>query len=644
MKNITKYKVALCVAAAMGLSACGSDGKDGNDGADGAPGAPGASAPIVTTSGVAKVLDWQYGEGEISVEFSVENQDGIAIEDLDRVQLFSTLTNEFGMLADTVDVTYFEGDENSVGTLTHTGEGIYQLTMPHAAVTPESMGVGYIRPGNGNNGMPRTMRVMLTKTDHYAQVTTTEDAKCVSCHGEFSAATANSAWGWHQHHYALDNDQQAVIVESCITCHTQTEKQNGGWANNTMAMIGHGTMSDGQGGRVSKGHASLWTNYSMDMKRCSTCHQDDVVFTPSINGCTTCHSDLLDASSSAAIPHAGFTDGSCSNCHGEGTFAYQHQDGAERDEALNRYKFELVSVARSADKATIEVTAKATDADGKAVDIASISDATPRGWATVVKHGEAVLPGRDAGHVARSISGKTNADGSYTYVIEHAMAYSADEVLLGGVDGRIAYAAGNAPISVSNVKDVRRTSSDGMKCLTCHTEGLQGHGGQRGGFDLGGDACVQCHSAYNWEVAKNGEDYPMAWGPFVHNIHFGDYNQTRGLSKMPTTDKNKKVECVACHTGDIELDNVAPAVVLTGVDENNVYGITPIAANCVTCHTTDSAKMHMANLGGDFNIPVTPAAVHQGESGQYNLFDPAPVTEACGVCHSPAQMAEAHQY
>ncbi|MGI2258372.1 multiheme c-type cytochrome [Shewanella sp. GXUN23E] len=638
--------MAVFIAAALGLSACGSDGKDGKPGEPGEPGIPGlpGEPPVVTTSAVAKVLDWHFGDNVINVEFSVENQDGVAVEDLDRVELLSTVTDAEGLLADTVSLTYFSGDSNSKGTLTHVGDGVYRLEMPREGVKPESVGIGYIRPGNGNNGMPRTKRIMLTQTEQYAQVRTTDDNKCVTCHGDFTAATGNSAWGWHQHHHALDNDQNIVIVDACLSCHTQTEQKDGGHAKNTMAMIGHGKMSDGEGGKISKGHAALWSNYSMDMKRCSTCHIDDVDFTASINGCTTCHTSLLSEDRVGNIDHSGFTNASCNNCHGPEGYMYAHQNGTARDEALNRYRFELISVVRTNDKSGILVTVNATNVEGQQVDIANITDASPRGWATVMKNGEAMLPGRDDGHVARSVSGMTNADGSYTYLITHAMPYEEGEVLAGGIDGRISYGSKNAPISISNIKQVRRTSSDGLKCLNCHTEGLDGHGSNRGGFDLGGDACTQCHSAYNWTPAKQGEDYVMAWGPLVHNMHFGDYKDGRAVNDMPTTDKTKKVECVACHTGEINLENIAPAVVLNGLDADNVYGITPISANCVSCHSSEPAKAHMLSQGGDFNIAVTPAGIHQGEKGTFTVFDPAPIVESCSVCHSPDRMAEAHQY
>ncbi|MCL1066029.1 hypothetical protein L2735_04310 [Shewanella olleyana] len=647
MKMMNRTKIAFIVAATMGISACGSDGKDGQPGAPGQPGEP-WEPPVVTTSAVAKVLNWQYDSGVVNVEFSVENQDGVAVQDLDKVQLMSTIKNEAGLLADTVDVTWVAGDDNAAGTLTHAGEGIYNLTMPHEAATPESIGTGYIRPGNGENGMPRTKRVMFTKTDQYAQVSTTDDAKCVACHGEFEDATGNATWGWHQHHHAIDNDQEVVIVEACLVCHTQTEKQDGGWAQNTMAMLGHGLLADGEGGRIASGHASLGTSYSMDKYRCSTCHVDDVVFTASLNACATCHADLQDADKDLAVNHSNFTDLDCATCHT--SFQHEHENGANRDEALNRYNFEVISVVRSEDQASIEVTVTATDVEGKPVDIASLTDASPRGWATMMKHGEAILPGRDEGHVARSTDGFTGENGQYTYIIEHALPFEEGEVLVGGVDGRISYThrwgyPANAPISVSNIKDVRRTSSDGMKCLSCHTEGLDGHGSARGGFDLGGDACTQCHSAYNWAPGKQGEDYAMAWGPLVHNMHFGAYKQDRGLNDMPTTDRNMPVDCQACHTGDIDLENVAPAVVLNGMDEASVYGITAITANCSTCHTGDAAKNHMMQQGGDFDVVVTPDGVHQGENGDgFAIFDPAPITESCSVCHTPARMADAHQY
>ncbi|MFS1439265.1 multiheme c-type cytochrome [Shewanella sp. 10N.286.48.A6] len=652
MKLMSKCRVALLVATALGMSAC-NDGKDGNDGLPGEPGAPWVP-PVVTTSAVAKVMEWQYAEGVVNVEFSVENQDGVPVEDLDKVQLMSTIKNEAGLLADTVDVTWVAGDDNAPGTLTHAGEGIYNLSMPHEAATSESIGTGYIRPGNGENGMPRTKRVMFTKNDSYAQVSTTDDAKCVACHGEFEDATGNATWGWHQHHHAIDNDQEVIIVEACLVCHTQTEQKDGGWAENTMAMLGHGYKYDDDGVIQASGHASLSKSYSMDKYRCSTCHVDDVVFTASLNGCATCHADLQDADKDLTVNHSNFTDLDCATCHN--SFQHEHENGANRDEALNRYNFEIISVVRSEDKATIEVTTKATDSEGKVVDINALTDASPNGWATVMRNGEAMLPGRDEGHVARAKTAPiAGENGEVTYIITHALPYAEGEVLVGGVDGRISYThrwgyPANAPISVSNIKDVRRTSSDGMKCLTCHTEGLDGHGSARGGFDLGGDACTQCHSAYNWAPGKTQDDgtigdYAMAWGPFVHNMHFGAYKQDRGLNDMPTTDRNMPVDCQACHTGMIDLEDVAPAVVLNGMDESSVYGITAISANCATCHTGDAAKNHMIQQGGDFNVAITPEAdMHTGESGDFAVFDPAPITESCSVCHSPARLAEAHNY
>ncbi len=632
------------IAAALGISAFGIDPVEANQPAVQSVVASSAVTASVTTSATAKVLDWHYGTGQVQVEFSVVNQDGIPIEDLDRVQLVTTLTNQHGNLAETFDLTYFAGEEKSVGSLNHQGGGIYQLTMPVDSATPESTGIGYIRPGNGKNGMPRTPRIMLTKTDQFAQVSTTEDAKCVACHGEFDSASGSSAWGWHQHHYALDNEQQVVIIESCLTCHTETEKKDGGWANNTLAMIGHGMMSDGEGGKAPRGHANLSSNYSMDLARCSSCHKDNVEFKPTINGCVSCHTDLFDSNRAGKKDHIGLTNSDCTSCHASGELDDQHLNGSVRDEALNRYHFEMISVQRSEDKATIEVTVKATNASGDTVDISAIKDASPRGWATIIKHGEALLPGRDEGHVARSIGGNNNADGSHTYIIQHAPAYTEGEVLAGGVDGRINYANGSAPISVSNIKEVRRASSDGMKCLNCHTEGLQGHSGQRGGFDLGGDACTQCHSAYNWSQDKEGKDTVLAWGPFVHNIHFGEYQEQRVLSKLPTTDKNMPAQCVACHTGDIDLKNVAPAIVLNGANADSVYGITPIAANCSTCHTGDEAKKHMISKGANFSVEVNASGVHTGEKGEFTVFDPAPFTERCAKCHEPIDMAEAHKY
>ncbi len=641
MSNVYKYS-ALAAACLLGLTAC--DGKDGKDGEDGAPGAP-WTPPVVTTATTGKVLDWHFGDGFIQVQVEVLNQDGVAVENLGQIEVVATVLDENGQLSETIRETHKATDATPIGELSNDGDGVYTITMPFDAATPESRGNGYVRPGNLN--VPRSLRVMLPQEQGFAS---TEDAKCVACHGEFTAASGSATWGWHQHHYAVDNEQEVVIVEACMTCHTQTEAKDGGFEMNTMAMIGHGKMSDGEGGKESRGHSALWSNYSMDMKRCSTCHADDVQFTASLNGCTTCHSDLTDPNREGHN-HSSYDNSACASCHGDDGFLhYEHQDGAARDEALNRYQVELLSIARSADNSAVEVTVSATNADGETVDLANLipvdgetsADALS-GWASIVRHGEVFLPGRDAGHVARSQGIRDNGDGSYTYLITHLPAFEEGELLVGGLDGRIYYGGGQrAPITVSNIHEVRRTGADGAKCLSCHTEGLDGHGSQRGG-ELGGDACTQCHSAYNWESSKAGLDRVQAFGPFMHSIHTGNYYADKGVT-MPTTDRNKKVECVACHSGELDLNQVAPAVVLSGTSEQSVYGITPISATCASCHSSEPAKAHMESQGGDFDVAITPAGVHNGESGEFAIFDPAPITESCAVCHKPANLAEAHRY
>ncbi|GLP96529.1 hypothetical protein [Paraferrimonas sedimenticola] len=325
-----KTVLATMLSAVFALGAC-SDGKDGAQGPQGPQGPEAPKPPLVISSAQAQVLEWSYGDGTVNVTFALQNQDGENIETLDRVQLMSTVTDENGMLANTIDVTYQVGSDTSVGTLEHTGDGVYSLVMPQEGVSADSTGIGYVRPGwkSANDGIPRTKRIMFNESDNLAKVQTTDDAKCVACHGEFDAASGNSTWGWHQHHHGLDNDQNVVVVEACSVCHTDVQKENGGWANNTLAMFGHGKKFDADNGMAYSGHSALWSNYSMDMKRCSTCHMDDVVFTATINGCATCHTSLQDPDNGLAVDHSGFTDANCTACHNaDGGFYYDHSNSS----------------------------------------------------------------------------------------------------------------------------------------------------------------------------------------------------------------------------------------------------------------------------------------------------------------------------
>lgn len=85
MRIFTSKKLAYLVAIALtgALAGCGSDGKDGAPGQPGDPGQPGKpgdpwTPPPVTSSAVTnvKVLGYSFGEGSITYEFEVTDENG----------------------------------------------------------------------------------------------------------------------------------------------------------------------------------------------------------------------------------------------------------------------------------------------------------------------------------------------------------------------------------------------------------------------------------------------------------------------------------------------------------------------------------------------------------------------------------------
>ena len=98
MKNITKRRLAFVVAAAMGIAGCADDGKDGADGEDGAPG-PGPTPPVTEVSTVTNVeyIAHMVEEGQVTVEFNLTDEDGVAITGLDSAAIYLAAMTDSGI-------------------------------------------------------------------------------------------------------------------------------------------------------------------------------------------------------------------------------------------------------------------------------------------------------------------------------------------------------------------------------------------------------------------------------------------------------------------------------------------------------------------------------------------------------------------
>ncbi len=76
--------------------------------------------------------------------------------------------------------------------------------------------------------------------------------------------------------------------------------------------------------------------------------------------------------------------------------------------------------------------------------------------------------------------------------------------------------------------------------------------------------------------------------------------------------------CVACHQDGLSLAAVPNQYIL----EPGSKMTSPVTANCYACHTSDSAKAHMSQNGGDISVDI-PAVE----------WFKQPSAESCATCH-----------
>ncbi|MGL6121917.1 MAG: multiheme c-type cytochrome, partial [Shewanella sp.] len=132
MKIFTSKKLAYVIALALSgaLVGCGSDGKDGADGApgiDGTPGKPGESwtPPAVTSSTLTnvKVLNQTFGEGTISYEFEITDQNNSPINGLTKIEGKVAALTAKGLINNRD-----EADKNGVADNVHIGGAVTETT------------------------------------------------------------------------------------------------------------------------------------------------------------------------------------------------------------------------------------------------------------------------------------------------------------------------------------------------------------------------------------------------------------------------------------------------------------------------------------------------------------------------------------
>jgi OmcA/MtrC family decaheme c-type cytochrome len=193
----------------------------------------------------------------------------------------------------------------------------------------------------------------------------------------------------------------------------------------------------------------------------------------------------------------------------------------------------------------------------------------------------------------------------------------------------------------------RRKIVDISNCNDCH-KNLALHGDNRSGNT---ELCSTCHNPNATDINRRvagsecvnelgDDDAPIDFKRMVHSIHAGTigvcgYRNT-AHPYFDVVYPGKLNNCEGCHLPDTYYP-VDPAIVpATSVDagaDRSVLTddvvISPNTSVCSSCHTSDLARDHMTQNGGDFEA---------GKADDGSLQ--SATSETCGLCHGPGRSAD----
>jgi OmcA/MtrC family decaheme c-type cytochrome len=227
------------------------------------------------------------------------------------------------------------------------------------------------------------------------------------------------------------------------------------------------------------------------------------------------------------------------------------------------------------------------------------------------------------------------------------------QVAIDGSLTSLSVAARGIPFAITDASaQARRKVVDISKCNDCH-KNLSLHGGNRSGTT---EVCSTCHNPNATDVQRRvaGSACDMALGlddteidlkRMVHRIHAGNIgicgfgNSANDYSHV--TFPGHLNNCEGCHLAGtyypFEPGQAMATTIDVGADRSSLLddvAISPNAAVCSGCHTSNLAMQHMMQNGADF-------AAGKDDNGV--LISSG--VETCTLCHGPgrtADVAEAH--
>ena len=491
---------------------------------------------------------------------------------------------------------------------------------------------------------------------------------CVTCHNPYSIDpdTAAEPWGG-----TVDMKQMIHKI------HYGENLTNGYWIF-------------GYGGNI---HDYSDIKFTQDVRNCTTCHQENDATVPQASNwklvqnratCGSCHDDI----DFAAGDHIGGIndDSACAACHGEdatvdgGIWRVSVVHQIPEAIAAEAFKYEVVSVTNTAAGQAPTVRLRVIDpTNGDApYDINDPAGPFQIGRASLRvdiawnndNFGN-VDPNDDLGRPADSgapfapivinfTSGATNVGNN---VFEKTAPAAIPTGITGSgtvfIEGRPNVDLGDGPESVAvagvgmsfaitdSAPVDRRVINDIAKCNDCHKT-LALHGDNRVGNT---ELCATCHNPnatdINRRVAGSEcdielglEDVSIDLKRMVHRIHAGNVGvcgyQNSAHDYTGVVYPGKLNNCEGCHLAGtyypVDPTKVLGTTVDAGTDRSILSDdtvISPNSAICSSCHTSDLARNHMEQNGGDFNAKKdeTGALISSGN-------------ETCQLCHGPGASAD----
>jgi OmcA/MtrC family decaheme c-type cytochrome len=499
-------------------------------------------------------------------------------------------------------------------------------------------------------------------------VTTTRDivhsTGCNTCHDQLSAH-GGSRRG----------------VEMCVLCHTpQTVDPDTGNTIDLKVMVHKVHMGSSlpsvQAGKPYQiigfnQSVSDWSTvvYPADVRRCETCHQQNVkaaqatayLAKPTRDACGACHDDVNFAT---GVKHAGgpqFDDNQCAMCHipqGELDFDASikgaHVIPAE-SAMLGGLVVNITKIQNGTAGSQPVVNFTINDLTGKPVPVSALGSlsftmAGPAGDYGYTSFGSDVTT---PGYVTESATGAScGADGSCLYTFKHSVPAQATGTYSIGVEARrtetllpgttkqqsVTYGAKNQVMNFSvdgSPLTPRRAVVATANCNQCHVS-LSVHGGLRNQTTY----CVMCHNPSNTDVSVRGNAVVAAdksaapqginFNLMVHRIHTGenllvdkrpyvivgfggshnDFSDVRYPAMSPAGATGDTRNCSMCHVNSSEQNLPAGLNAVTD-PQGPINPILPVASACTGCH-----------------VQITTAS--------HALANTTTLGESCTVCHSSA--------